>query len=82
VCFPIQRFRLAVATLDPVENGQIVEADQGVRMAGAEHLAARLQCFRKERFGLAVAALGLVENGQAVGPRGEQYDTSPSGNWI
>jgi hypothetical protein len=39
----VERLRLAVAALRPVENGQVVEAGQRVRMARAERLSRQLR---------------------------------------
>jgi hypothetical protein len=61
----IERLRLAVTAPLRVENGQVVEALERVRMARAEGLAAPLR-LAIARLRLAVATLRLVESGQVV----------------
>ena len=62
-----QWFRVAVAVLSLVQNGQVAEAGQSVRVAGPEHLAASLQRLLKQWFRVAVAALGEEGNAQYRG---------------
>ena len=52
-----ERLGLAIAPLARVENGQVVEAFEGVGVAFAQHLAAELEGLLIERLGLAIAPL-------------------------
>jgi len=61
--------RPPVASLDGVEDGQVVEALERVGVARAEDLAAKLDRLGEERLGLAVASLACVERGQVVEAR-------------
>jgi len=64
--FSVERLRLAVAAPDSEENAQIVDAGQGIRMAGPEHFAPPRRRFPQVRPRLPEVALRVVEGTQIV----------------